>query len=1020
MKKSMKTRVLSGILAVILLLGILPLSGLAATDEDILAERRQIALDYMYKMATVIWRATEDIDYGAVTKKDPDDVAIGISRLNLVKGRLYQGVPYSYAGSTGEAFMEFATDADGDGVYEVEGLSWRALNGNSTYGARIGNDCSGAIAQAWGLFGSSNRFTTTHFWNESNGFLKVGDFNDYDVFDYREYFSTNGTQGTYGICEENGKDVIVAAYAHLQPADSVVHCKTGGHVMMVTAVDVQYKNGKVDPDASTVKVTHQTKTYSNAGKQAHYFHEGLQEEVYQILGLDDVYTFSKLFTQGYLPMTCKELRDPTPVPEAYVSDSVTDPSADTIVDGIISSNRVIDSVTMTISDANGKQLQQGKATTKRGTNYAFNMRQFVDDEYYTMYGYVNPYALPAGKYHCNVVCRLSNGQTFTTRDFDYDWTPIGDRTVDHSGSTCPMCGASDIRWSVLPGELTDTKKLNGANQHYYLSDDISNNGVYHLEDAGSTVCLDLNGHNLTSSVRVFVTNTDTTLRIMGDGTVSGGAGADYQGSVLDLFGHAVLFGGTYQLATPVAFPVVSTRGFYTRVDMYDGAVIQGISGSTMAPVLMTRGVFNMHGGKVTGGNSSDHGGNFYIGYKTGTATDGTDTYECELYMFGGVIENGTAAERGGNVYVVNEGEAHICENALITGGKAKNGGNIEAYAGGYVTINGATVRDGYAKDRGGNLYAYGVSKNAEIVVNDALIEGGTASKAGGNIEAYGGTITLNNSTIQNGRIDKASTYGGNLDVRKGGTIILNSGIVTGGEAGTHGGNIGVTLDGQFIMNGGTVKNGKTADATKPFGKNIYLYSDGHMVMNGGTVETAKTGEYGNGVYLQGKSTLTLAGAAVIADNEDQLAEGIYVQSSDGRLLVDNSFAGQASVKWYDDVDQTVGATLPETAGVCGTTADGVFTPGGTYEGVLTCEAGGYVLGAEGKLQIAATLPEPEPEPVKNGWAFDGGKWYYYENGAMVKKAWREDSKGWVYLGEDGAMLRLHDRSVCSSINGVRK
>ncbi len=41
---------------------------------------------------------------------------------------------------------------------------------------------------------------------------------------------------------------------------------------------------------------------------------------------------------------------------------------------------------------------------------------------------------------------------------------------------------------------------------------------------------------------------------------------------------------------------------------------------------------------------------------------------------------------------------------------------------------------------------------------------------------------------------------------------------------------------------------------------------------------------------------------------------------------------------------------------------------------------------------------------QNGWLKDGGKWYFYENGTMVKNAWRKDSKGWVYLGANGAML----------------
>ena len=41
----------------------------------------------------------------------------------------------------------------------------------------------------------------------------------------------------------------------------------------------------------------------------------------------------------------------------------------------------------------------------------------------------------------------------------------------------------------------------------------------------------------------------------------------------------------------------------------------------------------------------------------------------------------------------------------------------------------------------------------------------------------------------------------------------------------------------------------------------------------------------------------------------------------------------------------------------------------------------------------------------NSWLYDGGKWYYLDvNGCMVTNKWMKDSKGWVYLGSSGAML----------------
>ncbi len=82
------------------------------------------------------------------------------------------------------------------------------------------------------------------------------------------------------------------------------------------------------------------------------------------------------------------------------------------------------------------------------------------------------------------------------------------------------------------------------------------------------------------------------------------------------------------------------------------------------------------------------------------------------------------------------------------------------------------------------------------------------------------------------------------------------------------------------------------------------------------------------------------------------------------------------------------------------------------------------------LQKEANIPG-----LQEGWVSDGGKWYYYEGGTMVKNAWRlidgkwyfldatgcmlanqwrKDSVGWVYLGSNGAMLT---NSWCTDSQG---
>jgi len=43
-------------------------------------------------------------------------------------------------------------------------------------------------------------------------------------------------------------------------------------------------------------------------------------------------------------------------------------------------------------------------------------------------------------------------------------------------------------------------------------------------------------------------------------------------------------------------------------------------------------------------------------------------------------------------------------------------------------------------------------------------------------------------------------------------------------------------------------------------------------------------------------------------------------------------------------------------------------------------------------------------PNKDGWVKDGDKWYYYQNGVMLKKEWIKYKSKWYRVGNDGAML----------------
>jgi len=377
--------------------------------ESVLSERRNQADTYMRNMANILWRSDKDILYTTSSNVLPEEAAEN-KQFKIVAGRLYKGVPYTYSGGTGESFLDYATAKDEKGIYTISNLGWEALSGGSAT-ARIGNDCSATVGLSWSQFSDSIRSANTKTMAPARGYVKVGDY----IADIAD--NTNSWKTTVLV---NGYDRMYKAYSKLKKSDAIVYRgKTGGHAMFVTDVDVVYtSSGEIDGESSTVTVVEQTsKNFLNEKK---YYDESLGEDVYYIYGLDVPYSFKYLVDAGYLPITCKELRDPAPSAETVVNDSISEYSKGTILTGIISSNKFMDYVTVTISDKEGNELQKSTARASRSKNYSdFDMQLFVTEVDCALVGRIDLAKLPDSACHCTVVCRMVNGEEFTVRDFDF-------------------------------------------------------------------------------------------------------------------------------------------------------------------------------------------------------------------------------------------------------------------------------------------------------------------------------------------------------------------------------------------------------------------------------------------------------------------------------------------------------------------------------------------------------------------------------------------------------------------------
>lgn len=379
---------------------------MTAEEEAILQERRQTVLDYMRSSLSLLWTPTETLTYGLAARDNG-------TTLKLYAGRIYQGLPYSYAVGTEQSFLEYSVGQDDRGVHTISNLEATAVNFES-YGGRVGNDCSGCLTNAWSQVGTS--FTTSRSSNMTNqwGAIPVGNY------DFCPELKESGLINYTGnVTKANGEQRIYEAYADLMPADAVFYVATSGsnHVRLVSEVHVERNaDGTINGESSYIVVLEQTRSNQNAVKTKQV--EGIGT-VYVIGGVDVKYTFAKLYSGNYIPCTIRELRDPSPVEETWITDTQVEHTAENIFEGTVMSNRYIDCVTVAIYDMEGNEIQSVTGRAKRGANKNYLLTRFVTEKPGSMIGSVDVSLLESGQYRCTVTARLTTTEEYVVRDFTF-------------------------------------------------------------------------------------------------------------------------------------------------------------------------------------------------------------------------------------------------------------------------------------------------------------------------------------------------------------------------------------------------------------------------------------------------------------------------------------------------------------------------------------------------------------------------------------------------------------------------
>ena len=388
--------------------------------EAILAYRRDVVEQAMREQSAILWHPAEDVTYSMKNNSlgiEADAELSPGSVVTLYADRIYQGIPYAHGSGSYYSWLSFATARDENGVYTLSGITDQHLTGKSSYKenvrARLGSDCADQLFWAWGRISGTIFFRGTATMTSLYGCIPVGDYE----FSGTSFSDVNNTKD---IVTRNGEQRMFAAYAQLQKGDGMTLMNKNGEghaVMVVSSHAVYLDDGQIDGENSYVTVLEQTS--GPECNQKHYFNEELGQEVYLCEIMDKEWSYNTIFKKGYLPMTIKELVDPSPRPEPQIKDYTDEPDLENMFAGVVEANYRISSITVTISK-DGETVQQATCFGHQEEMYTFNLFRFKNaTEQAVMQGGLELDALASGKYHCTFTALLSTGDNLVFRSFDF-------------------------------------------------------------------------------------------------------------------------------------------------------------------------------------------------------------------------------------------------------------------------------------------------------------------------------------------------------------------------------------------------------------------------------------------------------------------------------------------------------------------------------------------------------------------------------------------------------------------------
>ena len=346
-------------------------------------------------------------------------------------------------------------------------------------------------------------------------------------------------------------------------------------------------------------------------------------------------------------------------------------------------------------------------------------------------------------------------------------------------------------------------------------------------------------------------------------------------------------------------------------------------------------------GTITSSYTGTYGGLFYTYeandelylYAGNLDIDGTFVYGGMIYNTSGIVE----------IYKANLDGCTVARKAVTNQGTRDGQGGTICSAGGTVNVYGGTIFGGKTQNLGGNIYIGSGKLN---------ISGGTIS--GGIADPGLGTLT-----------DGSTAAGANVWVKKGATMNMSDGTITGGTItgeNTTGGNI--YMAGTFNLSGGLIKDGLCKTSTNSCGGNLYLadyQTNGVIVsvvnMTGGTIRDGRS-EQGGGGSVQVHGIFNMTGGEIVGGQAKY--GGCVRVYRPGHFILDGGTVGGGKLSHISDGNG--GAVFmvegnPSTASA-GTKLGTLTIKSGTVNGntdTKTVNGGTIMCGNNGVLNISGGI-----------------------------------------------------------------